>query len=128
MRLGRAALNILLSTSVVELRFRRRIEKPGFKDYRRMLCTSDQRLLQSALAKRIFHYKPPNNALKYNPSSKNLIVAFDLFMQSYRMINCNDVDLIAVIKSSPDPTEFWKYFNERIASMSAEQKAQFMNT
>jgi hypothetical protein len=44
------------------------------------------------------------------------------------MINCDDVDVIAVIKTSPDPTPFWNYFNERLAQMSAAQKALFMNT
>lgn len=128
MRLGRIALWTLLTTNAAELRFKRRINKPGFKDYRRMLCTNDQRLLQSAPGKRIFHYTSPIGTLKYDPSAKNLIVTFDIFMQNWRMINCNDVDVIAVIKTSPDPSEFWKYFYERIAEMSTDQKARFMNT
>jgi hypothetical protein len=128
MRLGRTALQILLQTNVAELRFRRRIEKEGFKDYRRMLCTNDQRLLKSVQGKEILHFEPSRGQLKYNPAAKNLVVAWDIFIQNYRMINCNDVDLIAVIKSSPDPIEFWKYFNERLMTMSAIQKAQFMNT
>lgn len=128
MRLGRSALSILLQTNVVELRFRRRIEKEGFKDYRRMLCTNDKTLLNSGPGKQILHFEPSRGQLKYNPAAKNLIVAWDIFIQNYRMINCNDVDLIAVIKSSPDPMEFWKYFTERLNSMSSTQKAQFMNT
>ena len=128
MRLGRSALYILLQTNVAELRFRRRIEKEGFKDYRRMLCTNDQRLLLSTPGKEILHFEPSRGQLKYNPAAKNLVVVWDIFMQNYRMVNCNDVDLIAVVKSSPDPTEFWKYFNERLYNMSAVQKAQFMNT
>lgn len=128
MRLGRSALQILLQTNVAELRFRRRKEKEGFKDYRRMLCTNDQTLLKSAVGKQILNYEPTRGQLKYNPAAKNLVVAWDIFIQNYRMINCNDVDLIAVIKSSPDPAEFWKYFNERLGAMSATQKAQFMNT
>jgi len=128
MRLGRAALHTLLQTSVVELRFRRRIDKPGFKDYRRMLCTNDRFLLTSSLGKQVLHFVPPQGQLKYNPAAKNLIACWDIFMQNYRMINCNDVDLIAVIKTNPDPMEFWKYFNERIGKMSASQKAQFINT
>jgi hypothetical protein len=128
MRLGRAALSTLLQTSVAELRFRRRIEKPGFKDYRRMLCTNDRGLLTSALGKQVLNFVPPTGQLKYNPSAKNLVVCWDIFMQNYRMINCNDVDLIAVIKTSPDPMNFWKYFNEKILKMSAAQKAQFINT
>ena len=128
MRLGRTALQILLATNAAELRFKRRLEKQGFNVYRRMLCTTDQKLLQSAAGKRIFHYTNPTNSLKYDPASKNLVVAFDIFMQNWRMINCNDVDVIAVIKTSPDPTDFWKYFYERINDMSTDQKARFMDT
>ena len=128
MRIGRTALWMLLATNAAELRFHRRIEKPGFKDYRRMLCTNDQKLLMSAVGKRMFNYTPANGVMKYNPAAKNLIVAFDIFYQNWRMINCDDVDVIAVIKTSPDPTPFWNYFNERLAGMSSEQKARFMNT
>lgn len=128
MRLGRAALAQLLMTNVVELRFRRRIEKAGFGDYRRMLCTNDRGLLMSQLGRNILNYEPSRGVgLKYNPAVKNLINVWDLFMQSYRMINCNDVEVIAVINTSPDATEWWKYFNESIAPMPAGQKAAFMN-
>ena len=128
MRLGRTALWVLLGTNAAELRFKRRLDKPGFNDYRRMLCTRDLRLLQSAPGKRVLNYMPPTGSLKYDPAAKNLVVAWDIFMQNWRMINCNDVDIIAVIKTSPDPTEFWKYFYARLADMSAGQKAAFMNT
>ena len=128
MRLGRTALFTLLATNAAELRFRRRIEKPGFNDYRRMLCTGDKRLLLSAPGKRILNFVSPYGQLKYDPAAKNLVVTWDIFMQNWRMINCNDVDIIAVIKTSPDPADFWKYFYERLAHMSADQKARFMNT
>ena len=128
MRLGRTALAILLQTNVAELRFHRRINKPGFKDYRRMLCTNDKRLLLSTPGKEILNYTVPNGSLRYDPAAKNLIPVWDIFMQNYRMVNCDDVDVIAVIKSSPDPMPFWKYFNERLVHMSAQQKALFINT
>lgn len=128
MRLGRTALWILLQTNVAELRFHRRIEKPGFKDYRRMLCTGDKTLLLSAPGKKVLRFMPPTGSLKYDPAAKNLVVTWDIFMQNFRMINCNDVDVIAVIKTSPDPSDFWKYFYERLVHMSADQKARFMNT
>lgn len=128
MRLGRSALAILLSKNAAELRFRRRIEKPGFNDYRRMLCTGDKTLLLSTPGKRVLNFVSPNGFLKYDPASKNLVVTWDIFMQNWRMINCNDVDVIAVIKTSPDPLEFWDYFYKRLANMSADQKARFMNT
>jgi hypothetical protein len=128
MRLGITSLAILLQTNAAELRFKRRREKTGFNNFRRMLCTSDKKLLLSAPAKRILRFVPTYGHLKYDPRSKNLIVTWDIFLQNWRMINCDDVDLIAVIKTSPDPSDFWKYFYERLVNMSAEQKAKFMNT
>lgn len=128
MRLGLNALSTLLRANAVELRFLRRIKKQGHKDYRRMLCTNDIGLLQSAPGKITFHYTPPTQSLKYDPRSKNLINTFDIFMQNWRMINCDDVDVIAVIKTYPDPSEFWKYFHEKLSQMSAAHKARFMNT
>jgi hypothetical protein len=119
---------MLLHTNAAELRFHRRLEKPGFNDYRRMLCTNDRKLLMSVPGKRVLNYKPPTSSLKYDPTAKNLVVAWDIFLQDFRMINCNDVEVISVIKTSPDPQPFWKYFYERLVHMSANQKARFMNT
>lgn len=128
MRLGRTALWILLQTNAAELRFHRRIVKSGFGDYRRMLCTNDPRLLLSTPGKEVLNYIRPTGSLKYDPAAKNLVVTWDIFLQDYRMINCNDVEVIAVIKTSPDPGPFWKYFYERLVHMSSDQKARFMNT
>jgi hypothetical protein len=128
MRLGRSALELLLATNVVELRFHRRIPKAGFNAYRRMLCTKDMALLKSGPGINILNYRAPSGSLKYDPASKNLIVTWDIFLQNWRMINCDDVDIVAVIKSSPDPTQFWTYFNDKIRPMAAGQKASFNNT
>jgi hypothetical protein len=127
MRLGRAALAQLLMTNVVELRFRRRIEKAGFGDYRRMLCTNDRGLLMSTLGRNILNFEPATQPPKFNPAQKNLIITWDIFLQNYRCINCNDVETIAVIQTSPDPKQWWQYFNESILPMPAQQKATFMN-
>ena len=127
MRLSRTGLALLLAKNAVELRFKRRIYKLGFNDYRRMLCTKDFLLLQSVGGKNILNYKPPTGTLKYDPAQKNLIVAWDIFMQNWRMINCNDVDVVAVVPTTP-PDMWWKYFNEKILPMATNQKAVFMNT
>jgi hypothetical protein len=128
MRLGRTALWTLLQTNAAELRFRRRIPKSGFGNYRRMLCTNDKTLLLSAPGKNVLNYVVPTGSLKYDPASKNLVVAWDIFLQNYRMINCNDVEVIAVIKTSPDSAEFWKYFYANLVNMSGRHKAEFINT
>ena len=128
MRLGRDALALMLLQNVIELKFRRRINKPGFNDYRRMLCTNDRNLLLSKLGREILNYDPPKGyGLSYDPKAKNLVIVYDIFMQNFRAINCNDVEVVSVIKTSPDPVEFWKYFNEKIYPMTADQKASFMN-
>lgn len=128
MRLGRIGLLAVLQNNVAELRFLRRHEKPGYKDYRRMLCTNDRKLLNSVPGRKVLNFFPPTGHLKYNPAAKNLVPAWDIFMQNFRMINCDDVEVIAIIKSSPDPNPFWKYFYESLYNMSSDQKAQFMNT
>jgi hypothetical protein len=91
-----------------------------------MLCTNDRRLLESVGGKQVLNFTNPTGRLKYNPAAKNLVVAWDIFWQNWRMINCDQVEVIAVIKTSPDATEFWKYFNAAIAPMSGQQKQVFM--
>jgi len=127
MRLGRGSLALLLIKNVAEVKFRRRIQKPGFKSERRMLCTLDRLLLNSIGGKNILNFKPPTGQLKYNPAAKNLLVVWDIFLQNWRMINCDDVDVVAVIQSTP-ANKWWEYFNEHILPMSAQQKATFNNT
>lgn len=128
MRLGRTALWMLLQSSAAELRFRRRIEKPGFGSFRRMLCTNDRKLLLSTPGKRVLNFVPSYGSLKYDPAAKNLVICWDIFMQNWRAVNCDDVEVISVIKTSPDPSAFWKYFYDALAHMSSQHKAQFMNT
>lgn len=129
MRIGRSALMMLLAKSVVELKFTRRIRKSGAGADRRMLCTNDRLLLNSKAGKEILNYQPPTGqGLKYDPASKNLIPCWDIFMQNYRMINCDDVDVISVIQTSPDSDKWWEYFNESIVQMPGGQKASFMNS
>ena len=129
MRLSMSGIAALLSTNVVELRFRRRRVKPNFNIERRMLCTNDQLLLNSMGGMHILNYRPVGHGsgLKYNPTMKNLVISWDLLMQDWRAINCNDCDVVSVLQSSPNPDKFWTYFTEKIATMGADQKMVFMN-
>ena len=121
-------LAILLNSNVAELMIRRRHPKQGHAIYRRMLCTNDQRLLQSGPGVHILNYKKPSGkGLNYNPNMKMLICVWDIFMQSYRMVNCRDCDVVSVIKTSPDPKKFWTYFTDKLLTMSAGEKMIFMN-
>jgi len=127
MRLTASGLMALLHSNVVELKFRRRIPKAGFNAYRRMLCTTDHILLNSAGGKTILNYKPPiGRHLKFSPYAKNLVVVYDLFMQDFRMVNCDDCDVVSVIQSTPNG-KFWEYFNDRLRKMTASEKLIFQN-
>ena len=61
---------------------------------------------------------------KFDPNQKNLIITWDIFMQNYRCINMQACDLIQAI---PANTQFWQYFNEKLAKLSTAQKMEFMN-
>lgn len=126
MRASRQALSVLLLNHVVELRFTRRIMKAGYSTQRRMLCTNDKLLLLSSPGQKVLNYISPKDSLKYVPSHKNLIVTWDILLQNYRMISCESVDIVAVIKSTP-AENFWKYFQEKILPMSGTEKARLMN-
>lgn len=126
MYLSASGLMQLLQQHVVELRFRRRHLKEGFNVQRRMLCTNDSLMLNSEAGKRILHYIPPTKPKKYNPLSKNLVVAYDIFMQQYRTIDVNSCDIIAVIATKP-PDKWWEYFDKNVRQMTTERKLVFMN-
>jgi len=89
-----------------------------------MLCTNNIQLLNSAKGKYALNYTPPTEAPKYNPSQKNLVVAWDIFMNGYRTINMDSCELISII---PANDEFWNYFANKLSNMSASDKITFMS-
>jgi hypothetical protein len=92
-----------------------------------MLCTLDNRLLNSAEGRVALNFRPARHAPAYNPRQYNLLVVWDLFMQDYRAINMDNCELIKAIKTTP-PDEWWKYFNEDLSKLTPQQKLQFMQT
>ena len=116
--------NILLS-NVAEIKFVRRRPKLGSPPTRRMLCTNSLKLLMSPEGRIALNYRRAINQPKYNPSTKDLLITWDIFMQDYRCINMSACDLIQAI---PANNGFWKYFNERLALLSPNDKMRFMNT
>ncbi len=124
MRISQNALQSVLQNNAVEIRFTRRTPKLGKPPYRRMFCTNSGSLLNSPQGLAALNYTPPTTAPKYNPSTKNLIITWDIFMQSYRTINCDSCNLISLI---PDNELFWDYFTEKIAKMTPQQKSSFMS-
>ena len=124
MRVSLQNLRGVLAENVAEVKFLRRKVKPGYPAERRMLCTNNIPLLNSAKGKYALNYTPPKEAPKYNPSQKNLIVAWDVFMNGYRTINMDSCELISII---PANDNFWNYFADKLANMSAQDKLVFMS-
>ena len=56
---------------------------------------------------------------------KNLIIVWDIFMQNYRQINCDNVDLI---KTIPANDEFWTYYVDNLENLTQQEKINFQNT
>ena len=87
-----------------------------------MLCTNSKNILESPNGYKVLNYKPPKGNADYNPASKNLVNAWDLFVQDYRYVNANNCEVISVM---PADDEFWVYFNDVLNNMPAVQKEAF---
>jgi len=124
MRASLSTIQSLQRNNVLEIKFLRRRVKPGASLTRRMLCTGSLPLLNSPEGRIGLNFRPAYNRTAYNPSIKNLVITWDIFMQDYRNINMNACDLLAVIPVA----DFWNFFNERgLGVMSAQDKIGFMN-
>jgi len=124
MKTSLPTLKTLLMSNVAEIKFFRKRPKPGFPPTRRMLCTSSFPLLNSPEGRIELNYRPPKSPPKINMLERNVLVTWDIFMQDYRCINMAACNLISVI---PANKEFWKFFNQKIARLSSQQKINFMN-
>ena len=126
MRVSQSALTKLLEKNAVELRFSRRRPIAGSPPTRRMLATNDGMILNSAAGKTALNFRPASGRLKFNPTQKGLVLTWDIFMQDYRLVPAESVDVVSVIPTTP-PEEFWKYFSEVLSRMSGTDKEQFMD-
>lgn len=125
MKASLPTLRSLLLNNVVEIKFNRRRLKPGAPPTRRMLCTNSLSLLNSPEGRLALNYKRAIRYPKFDPTAKDLIITWDIFMQDYRCVNMVACDLIQVI---PANKTFWTYFNDKLAGLSAPQKINFMNS
>jgi hypothetical protein len=125
MKVSLPTLKNLLLSNVAEIKFLRKRPKAGAPSSRRMLCTNSLPLLMSPEGRVALNYRRAINNPRYNPSAKNVLITWDVFMQDYRCINMAACDLINVI---PANKTFWKFFNEKLALLSTDQKVRFMNT
>ena len=81
-------------------------------------------MLNSENGRLTLNFRPTSNFQDYNPAVKNLIIVWDIFMQNYRQINCDNVDLIETI---PANDEFWEYYVDKIENMTQQEKINFQN-
>ena len=130
MKLTYQGLIALLQQSVVEVRFKRRKNKMGWKSYRRMLCTNNLPLLSSPEGRLAFNYRPTKgHSLGFNPKAKGLVVSWDLMWQDYRMISLDAYDVVSIVpvKNPEELAAWWVYFNENLQDMSGGEKVRFMD-
>ncbi len=119
-----STLNTLLSQNVCEIIFlRRRSIPPGKVAFRRMLCTNNLKLLSGPRGRTALNFSPARSLPAFNAAQKQLVITWDIFMQDYRCVNvappaCSIVNII------PADDRFWKYFVEKIAKLTAEEKEQ----
>lgn len=125
MKVSLPTLKNLLLSNVAEIKFLRKRPKAGAPSTRRMLCTNSLSLLMSPEGRLALNYRRAINNPRYNPSAKNILITWDIFMQDYRCINMAACDLINVI---PANKTFWNFFNKKLALLSTDQKVRFMNT
>ena len=125
MKVSLPNLKNLLLSNVAEIKFARRRIKFGAPATRRMLCTNSLQLLNSTEGRLALNYRRAITSPHFDPAAKNLLVTWDIFMQDYRCVNMAACELIQVI---PANQQFWKFFNEKLALLSAQQKINFMNS
>lgn len=119
------SLRSVLQNNVCEIKFTRRRLQAGKSPTRRMLCTNSVALLNSVDGRLTLNYYSPGRQPRFNPTQKNLVIAWDIFMQDFRCINCDKCDLITSI---PAGEAFWKYFKQNLAPLTPAQKLSYMES
>ena len=125
MKVNREQLEQLLKTHVCDIRFVRRRPKKDAPPTRRMLATNAQNLLNSTSGRTVLNYAPPKGGPQYDHKVKNNVITWDLFMQNFRAVSCDDVE---VINQWPADEKFWDEFSKSFAPMTTEQKEFYMRS
>lgn len=125
MLISQASLTAILRNNVCEIRFLRRKPVAGRPPFRRMVCTNSNQLLLGVDGRMTLNYMPPASLPRFNASQKNIVIAWDVLMQDFRAISCDNCDLIRTV---PANEEFWNYFRKELMVMSAGHKKMFMDS
>jgi len=127
-KVNRLELASLLSNNVCEILFvRRRPERTQHRNKLicRMLCCNSNSLLNSLNGRVSLGFRPPKGPKKIDEVKHNVVVVWDIFMQDYRNVS---MDACFLVNQFPADDSFWKYFNDNLYNMTADQKENFRNT
>jgi hypothetical protein len=128
--IGLSGLYQIAQTHVVEVVFTRR-DKNRLPRTRRMLLTLDRKLLNSSEGLKLLHFKKPSLPRAYEPRPKNLEFFWDIIMQDWRAVPGESVNIVRTpmlpLKTYPDSTKFWQYYNLVLSKMTPAEKASFMD-
>lgn len=124
MKVSREQLKTILLNNVCEIKFIRRRPLINYPPSRRMMATLSYTLLNSTNGRLTLNFRPTIRPPRFNPAQKNLLTVWDIFMQDYRNVNCDDVEVIATI---PANEKFWEYFSNVLQNMTPAEKIAFQN-
>ena len=124
MKVTRDQLKAILLNNVCEIKFLRRRLLTGKPSTRRMMATLSYTLLNSTNGRLTLNFRPTYRPARFNPAQKNLLTVWDIFMQDYRNVNCDDVEIIAKI---PANEKFWEYFANVLQKMTPQEKITFQD-
>lgn len=120
-----SSLEQICDNHVVEINFSRRNLKMGYPPKRRILCTRNEKLLNSTLGKQILNFKKPTTSHPYNAASKGLVTVWDILMQDWRNIPAESCNVIMAVPVEPQ-VKFWKWFDLKIRPMTSLAKDSFI--
>jgi hypothetical protein len=121
-------LKTLCQTHVVDLVFYKRSSPANNKIMRRMLCTLNEKLLNSTFGKTTLHFVPPLGTAPYNVASRGLVTVWDIFRQGWRNVPVKAALIMQPPFTMPaEPVEnFIEYFDKTIKPMTLAQRQQYI--
>ena len=85
----------------------------------------DYNLLTSYNGKISLNFRLPKTGRRIDEVKHNIVVVWDIFMQDYRNVSMEQCHLRQTI---PGDDTFWKYYNQALLTMTADQKMNFMDS